>query len=666
MEELRMAEALNEQELLPSIRNSIKRYSGKHTPAIAYDWTLIVNEIYPVVQFNLPSIFFRNPQVFLKPKHPTFIAKRRDPISGRMESVLLDAGKSAKTQEAILNYQLIEIRYKDEVRKVLLDSLLFPHGVLWHGYKGDFGMTDEDSLYIDSEEVFVERLSPMRFLKDPCVTYENLHKGRWVARKLELRLSELLDDQELSISKKLKDAGRTGFSELIGKGNNGNDKVTPRPLIDYASDSFKKSKESKFISAYEVFLRPTKKESRKGIPGHCLLLTFDQDEPLRESPWPYDAEGFPGRILQFNPVPDQQLGIADIETYCEIADHKNLTRNQQIRNMEETNRVIIGISKEGADEESVTKVVNGENSVVLYEEGNPGQRMYVASPNVNASSEAFLVDQRLDKEIQDKSGVSDLKKGFIQSGEESAASVRIRSAGGNARPMYRQDIMADFLRDSVAYINQLIKQFFPVEKVVRIVGSTDIEWSDEFTKEEIQAEVDVDLDVISMVPPNPDREIQEITQVINLMVEALANPAIFQKIQQEGKTFNLSPLIENLLQRLRIRNPEVFRQIRLEESMGYVSAAELQAAKANVDAAISGQEPPSPPAEGQDHRARLDIYTSINGLLNALGQQSQLLEQLIMLQAQLAEAEAEQKAPKVPSKVRTGATGRATPAGVGQ
>jgi hypothetical protein len=36
--------------------------------------------------------------------------------------------------------------------------------------------------------------------------------------------------------------------------------------------------------------------------------------------------------------------------------------------------------------------------------------------------------------LEDKSGVTDLKRGFLQSGEESATSVKIRNAGGGARP----------------------------------------------------------------------------------------------------------------------------------------------------------------------------------------------------------------------------------------
>ena len=93
-----------------------------------------------------------------------------------MEEVFLDATKSARTQEAILNYVLTQIRYKDEVRRTLLDALLFKHGILWHGYKGDFGRTEEDSMFIKNDNVFVKRLNPLRFLKDPAVHMNDLEE----------------------------------------------------------------------------------------------------------------------------------------------------------------------------------------------------------------------------------------------------------------------------------------------------------------------------------------------------------------------------------------------------------------------------------------------------------------------------------------------------------
>jgi hypothetical protein len=264
--------------------------------------------------------------------------------------------------------------------------------------------------------------------------------------------------------------------------------------------------------------------------------------------------------------------------------------------------------------------------------------MFVASPGGSASSELYMIDQRIQRNLEDKSMISDLKRGFLQSGEESAASVKIRNAGSSARPMYRQDTMSDFLKESFHYLNQLIKQFTPFKDAVRIMGTLDIQWSQNPTKEELQADTDVEIDAISMLPESPETELRELNNTLILAIQAVTNPQVYQKIQQEGKTINLSPLIERILLRQRINDPDIFRSIKPEESMGFVSVQQVKEAQANVDAAIKGGQLPFPPKESDDHTAKLEVYTSIQALLGSLGQVSDVLNQLIMVQTALLQA----------------------------
>lgn len=655
-QEITMAEKFNDEELQPLICNAVERYTGRHVPHFGEDWDIILNEVYPIIQAQLPAIFFRTPRAFLKPKNKTFIAKRFDPVTQTKVDVQLDSSQSAKTQEAIVNYQLVEIKYKNETRKVLLDALLFPHGVLWHGYKGNFGMTEESSIHIKSKSIFTKRIPPLRFLKDPAVTFSNISEGRWVARSEDVRLEDLVEDDSLTIEKELK--GLPGFGTLVGtqtaidaanaKGEklNGNDvtNIGKTNLLDCTTEEFRKSSASQFVRVYEVFLRPTKKEKKAGSKGWILLLTHAQQKPLRISPWNIKAEGFPSQLLQFNEIPDAMLGLSDIETYQSIADQKNVITNLQIRNAQENTKTWVGINKANGDEEDLEKIRQGENTIILFEgDQAASQRMFVASPGGQASSELYTIDQRIQRNLEDKSGVSDLKRGFLQSGEESAASVKIRAAGASARPAYRQDIMADFLNDSIHYLIQLNKQFLPFEQAVRIVGSLDIQWSQDPSVEEIQADVDVDIDVTSMLPENPEEELRRYTEMLSVAVQGLTSPEVRTKVLEEGKTFNLSPLIEQILLRQRIRDPEIFRSLKPEESEGFVSVAEIRAAKANVEASLQGAQPPSPPQEGQDHVARLEVYSSIQKILQELGQVSDTLNQLIQIQGALLQAEQEKQ-----------------------
>ncbi len=648
-----MAEKFNEEELKPLGLEAIQRYVGDYYPRFGTDWDIVLNEVYPIIQNNLPSIFFRNPRAYLKPRNKTYIAKKRDPVTGQKVDIQVDSAKSAKTQEDIINYQLSEIKYKNETRKTLLDALLFPHGVMWHGYKGEFGMTEEQSMCVKKDKVFVKRISPMRFIKDPAVTFSNLDEAEWVGRIIDIRLRDLVEDDKLDVDKDLI-KGFTGFGTKtgltdIGKNlqRNGEDitDIHRRSMIDFADKDFKKSSASRFVKLYEIYLRPTKKEARAGSKGWVLLLTDEQNKPLRVNTWKIKAEGFPAHLLEFNQVPDRMMGIDDVSTYSSIADQKNIITNLQIRNAQENTKVWVGINKGGADEEDIEKVQQGENTIILFDGDTPvGQRMFVASPGAQASSELYIIDQRIQRNLEDKSGVSDLKRGFLQSGEESAASVKIRAAGSSARPAYRQDIMGDFLQNSIHYISQLNKQFIPYKEAVRIVGSLDLEWSENLSEEELQADTDVEIDAVSMLPENPEEELRRMNETLGLMIQGLTEPTIAAKIAQEGKTINLTPMIEKILVRQRIRDPNIFRNIDPQESEGFVSVAELRAAQANVDAALQNQSPPSPPEEGQDHRARLEVYMGINKLLEQAQQTSDMLTQLIQIQGALLQAEQQKQA----------------------
>ncbi len=644
-----MAETYNREEIEPIMMESVQRYMGRHVPRYGYNWDIILNEVYPIVQANLPAIFFRNPRAFLKPRQKTYISKVFDPAIGKKVETELDSQKSANTQEAILNYSLEEIKYKKETRKVLLDALLFPNGIMWHGYKGDFGMTEEQSMCIKNDMVFVKRLCPMRFIKDPNVNISDIDEAKWVGRIIDIPYFDLIEDDKLNIDNKLI-KGFKGYGNKVGTASimrsegyqtGGQDVLQlgnlRKNLLDFTEDGFKESKYSQFVRTYEIYLRPTKKEKREGKKGYILLLTFDQPEPLRVSEWTIKAEGFPAKILEFNELPDAQHGIPDIDTYKTISDQINVITNLQLRNAQENSKLYVAVAKDGTNEEDIEKIQRGDQTILLFEGDSVEGKMKVASGSGAASNELYLFTNQLRKNLDDKSGVTDLRRGVLQSGEESALSVKVRSAAASARPAYRQDLMGDFLKDSLKYINQLNKQFMPFEEAVRIIGSMDLQWSEKPTLEEIQADVDVEIDPISMLPENPQEELQQLNSILMLMIQGLSNPPVVEKIRQEGKTINLSPIIEQILLRSKIKDPDIFRNLKPEESEGYASINQLRQAKENVNAALTGQPLPFPPSQGDDHMAKLEVYSSIQQLLASMQQQSEVLDQLIQIQTALME-----------------------------
>ena len=54
LNEIKMAEAFNDEELRPRVQEATERYLGRFLPSIGTDWDVVLNEVYPIIQFNLP------------------------------------------------------------------------------------------------------------------------------------------------------------------------------------------------------------------------------------------------------------------------------------------------------------------------------------------------------------------------------------------------------------------------------------------------------------------------------------------------------------------------------------------------------------------------------------------------------------------------------------
>jgi hypothetical protein len=75
--------------------------------------------------------------------------------------------------------------------------------------------------------------------------------------------------------------------------------------------------------------------------------------------------------------------------------------------------------------------------------------------------------------------------------------------------------------------------------------------------------------------------------------------------------------------------------------------AEVRAAKGNVASALAGDPNiPSPPAEGQDHVARLEVYSTVQQLIQSLGDTvaNKILTAVMQAHQMLLQAEMDKEA----------------------
>ena len=628
--EIEVSRKLNEKILKDKFVEWYERYCGKYNLNKKYsgDFELMMNEVYPIIQWLAPSIFFQNPQVFAKPRSKTFTYTKTNPKTAEKTEVVEPSQNSARTQEALLNWSIYDMRYSSEVRKELMDALIFNFGVLWHGYKGEFGITEDDNVFIKSEKVFVKRTSPYRFIFDPATTLLELESGRWVGRVEPALKNEVLEDKKYTVS--AKDIKKEKTFKAVGCGVIGN-----AELLD--NKDLKGLKLDDYINLIEVYYRCTPSEvDQYKVKGWVMVFCDGIDKPIRVNEWEIINDTYPAKILQFNELNDSRYPMGDIDIYSAIADHKNIIINVQLANAMQNSKNIVGISKSGADEDTVDDILSGENNIVLFEDdGDVRTRIVSVGQGGASTGELYMLDSKIQANLDDKSGVSDIRRGVLKSGEESATSVRIRTAGGSIKIADRQAKMAAHMKESLEYILSLIKQFMPYKDAVRIVGSSDIAWSDDFSEESIQAPVDVEIDVQSMVEDNPSIEVDQFNQALALITNIMTNPMLGQKIGIEGKKFNISPLIEQLLHRYKIKTPAVFEEIPEGDSAGFASIQQIREAQENVMAILSGEEAPHPPSEQDDHTAKIEIYILVKTLFEGLGQELPALDALLAAHQEL-------------------------------
>jgi hypothetical protein len=78
----------------------------------------------------------------------------------------------------------------------------------------------------------------------------------------------------------------------------------------------------------------------------------------------------------------------------------------------------------------------------------------------------------------------------------------------------------------------------------------------------------------------------------------------------------------------------------------------LQEAKQNTIVALTGQGQITPPQPTNDHRAQLEIYTTIQQLLALEGRNSQMLDQLIQIQGALLQQQMDEEGGQVGQKIK--------------
>lgn len=625
--QINLTEQVIKNQVVPSYIESLSHYIGETSFKLHNmdEVDVALNDTFPIVQQKLPFLFFRRPRAFVKPRRKFVLVTKTNPITGQREKIRVDGSKLARTTEHALNWNLHESGFEEEMDRVSLDLALSPYAVLWQSYAGKFGLRQDETMYVKEDSIFQKRIRPDLFLWDTEGTHEE--EWSWVGRKTLVKLEDVLDDPRYS-SEKRRLEGSVGFGDPLRK-SQGSDAINigPRVMSDLLDSSFKESIQSRRVWLYEIWQKPRLRDRLKGRRGKVFVLARDLPKPLFEDSWPLKQEGFPCELFRINPLNDSTLGIPDPKTYLEVVKEKQIETNLILRNLKQNSNLKVILNGSKFDESDVRKFVEGESAVLLSRD--PLQQGDVTSLQAGSvPSAAFQVAQNTDMQLQKQSAITQTRQGIKPPGEITATQAEILERGLESRPTLHQKLISRTLKKLMRKRVQLMKQFFKRQDIVPVMGTLDFEWSDEFSNDDITDEVDIEVDLVSMLPENPAVEIRNLLDMLRIMSDAMANPAIITKIQQEGHMFNFTPFIEQLLLRMNLRNEEMFRPVRPEEGEGFSPNSSLLLARQRaIRAIITGEfDPPQP---GENHDVMLSVYQSLLQLLQAIQAPVGALPQLI-------------------------------------
>jgi len=476
-------------------------YKGKHWSAYnAEGDSLSADYAREKITVNITGSSVLNMLPFLIRKRPKFIAKPK-----REEFTV-----SADLQETVLNYSWGEYDMQKQARKSALDGIICGHGILKSGftlevdenYKIPENGRIEYRDYIKKQAPWVRRISPFNFVFDPEAPEQDLDSARWCAEIIFLPIQDILENERYD--KKAKNAIINGKYEptrisAMMKNSELNDAL---PWTEADEDQYG---DLTRVVCIEIWDKRSGKYFFYAHGVHIPLIEKDE--------WPYDyLEGFPYDRYEFLPVPEDlyPLGLpAAIEDQQYELDRLRTSMFQHRRRF---NRKYTAVETEVKSTE-LTKLTTGEDGTVILVDDHDSIKPLQDAP---ISSDDYNIEGIIKQDIRELIGSDELARGGSMPSRTTATEVQARTKLYGLKLEDRVAQFDNFIERVGRKTLQHLKANWVTTDVVRVAGPAGYFWK-EFSPEEIQGEVDLEIEATSTEPVDVITERQQSLQVLQIL-----------------------------------------------------------------------------------------------------------------------------------------------------
>lgn len=543
------------EKALKKLKTNLGYYTGDQwsdAALSAYNEPVVDNMVFKAITTILPSIFVRNPHVYVTP------SKKPYQENGR----IFDTIEAASVVELLLNHHISGLQLKREMRRAGLDASLGGPGYIQCGYDLDTeivesGETEEEdgSSNIPPNEL-VKNDSPWfmrRPMKDVLVdancTDHLLNDAEWVAFRVVKRLSDVKADKLLKNTR-----------ELESNYSPSDDDNAESAFKSPAANLDGKGSSEKWL---EYWIRWDKR--RKSV----ITYVEDDDNVLAEESWPIKYDGFPLEVLYWNEKPDNLFPMSDVELMIHQQDYLNRLESLQLDHVRRISSAKYVATEGSIDENEMLKLTNGPSGTIGYVKTSPPNAAIMPLADNAISQDQYMLAGQIKNNIRETLGIAAYESGVSQK-FDTAAEPELIAQGVNLKRDDRKDMVADMWKRVTKKLLLILQETMekaelPLaegqfntarrespSKLSRIVGANGEVVLLPFlnvSKEDIQGEYEFNIDIGSEKPDNEATRRADIANTFGAIPPQMWAHMNVPKSLKHILTVGLGPVVASELQR---------------------------------------------------------------------------------------------------------------------
>lgn len=364
------------------------------------------------------------------------------------------------------------------------------------------------------ELFFAENVSPYEMLFDPDGG-PDFRTHSWVAMKSVRSLASIKADKNLKNTKDLQPTGISMFDR-----REDTSKVRTAAEVDAAFDDDELRDRCKNVTLFEIWDFDAKK---------LIVLAEGHGKWLRKANIPTYIDHSP--FVFFRPIerPDKFVPRPPATDLVPLNEEYDQARNQQMTARRHADRILLYDTGVFKDEDSLAKVrATGDLRTV----GVAGLQAMPAPPMLVLSSpplsmDAFNDGQQLARDFDEAGLQASEARGMASS--RTATGVDAISTAMSIGDDDLRNLFAEFIRELYSKLWACIRANMRMPQAIAVTGRNGKPFTGTITKEMIDFDFIVDVDVTEMMPRNSNTERSQFVSLMQgapeLLPEVLADPA---------------------------------------------------------------------------------------------------------------------------------------------